>query len=68
MLLTAPGQAHTVSGEAKKSFQLPALDPAVEIICRNWRSATPSTPSTSIPGPDTALEARRNRRINKVRD
>ena len=48
-------------GEVKRTFQLPALDPAVEIICRAWRSNTPSTT-----GPDTAREAR-NRRIKKVR-
>ena len=38
------------------------VDPAVEIICRNWRCSTPTTPDSPL---SSALEAR-NKRIKKV--
>ena len=39
------------------------VDPAVEIICRNWRCSTPTTPDSPL---SSALEAR-NKRIKKVK-
>eukprot|EP00092_Neocalanus_flemingeri_P002698 GFUD01002888.1.p1 GENE.GFUD01002888.1~~GFUD01002888.1.p1 ORF type:complete len:941 (+),score=266.90 GFUD01002888.1:286-2823(+) len=51
----------------KSSFHLPPLDPAVEIICRDWRSNSPSTPST--PGKDSKLSSvweARSRRIQQT--
>ena len=38
------------------------VDPAVEMICKNWRCSTPTTPDSPL---SSALEAR-NKRMKKV--
>lgn len=52
----------------KKLSPLPPIDPAVELICKNWRSNTPISPASVDSSKDTmssALEAR-NKRMKKT--